>query len=495
MRWFQGTISEAISEAKLKKAVFVVFVSGDDERSVNMNRTFENDEVSNQLERAGCVAVKLQGNSEVCRQFSQIYPVVLIPSTYFIGHNGMPLEIIGGDVSPGEFLKKIETVLQHGSVEVDITAKTQSSDTDVKDDVKDDAKDEPEPQSPNRELSSPSLERVENPTTSNENVPVTRSPTPESGPTVDDKVERAKLLIMQQKEQKAKLELEEEKRKEMERRKMGQEVRKLKTRQKDAETKQLVDDLAKERAEEKAARERIRDQIAKDRAERAAKYQAEKIEQERAKQEAQNVALQLQQERSLVDAAERSNFARLQFRFPDGSSTTHQFPSETTLNDVRRHIEDSSSFNMSAFTLSTTFPRREFTDVDNDQTLRQLRLAPCAAMLVVPIRVQHSSVSVPGGAYNIFWTLLGPLVALFNYLRVLFFGARGPPSPPKGNTNPRRRSHAGGNDTPNPNANKRLAAESETKFGRQEGNVRRLRNNDEDDDENNTWNGNSTQLM
>ena len=39
-------------------------------------------------------------------------PVVCIPSTYVIGDNGVPLEIIGGALSSEEFTAKIQAAFQ-----------------------------------------------------------------------------------------------------------------------------------------------------------------------------------------------------------------------------------------------------------------------------------------------------------------------------------------------------------------------------------------------
>ena len=38
--------------------------------------------------------------------------MVCVPSTYFIGEAGVPLEVTGGHVSPDDFHKKIEEVLK-----------------------------------------------------------------------------------------------------------------------------------------------------------------------------------------------------------------------------------------------------------------------------------------------------------------------------------------------------------------------------------------------
>ena len=41
-----------------------------------------------------------------------IDPVVCIPVTYFIGENGLPLEVIGGSLPVDEFLSKANKALE-----------------------------------------------------------------------------------------------------------------------------------------------------------------------------------------------------------------------------------------------------------------------------------------------------------------------------------------------------------------------------------------------
>lgn len=48
-------------------------------------------------------------------------PVVCIPSSFFIGENGIPLEVIAGSVSAEELMKRIEKVKQVGAHTVVIT--------------------------------------------------------------------------------------------------------------------------------------------------------------------------------------------------------------------------------------------------------------------------------------------------------------------------------------------------------------------------------------
>ena len=106
MEWFNGGVADAIAAAKSKSAVFVVVVLGkrlEIEFSVVLMKDIftcsgdEADEASKSLcellldpEIIGLfspmVCIKVENGSSTCKQFAAIYPVVIIPSIYFIGH-------------------------------------------------------------------------------------------------------------------------------------------------------------------------------------------------------------------------------------------------------------------------------------------------------------------------------------------------------------------------------------------------------------------------
>ncbi|CAN7979485.1 unnamed protein product, partial [Ixodes pacificus] len=60
MKWFEGSIPEAIALAKAKQQVFLVFIEGSDELSQSMGNTFESADVSSKLQGAQCVAIRLK---------------------------------------------------------------------------------------------------------------------------------------------------------------------------------------------------------------------------------------------------------------------------------------------------------------------------------------------------------------------------------------------------------------------------------------------------
>ncbi|XP_016966520.1 UBX domain-containing protein 4 [Drosophila biarmipes] len=112
MNWHTGNIAEAVAESKAKDAVFVVFIEGQDEMSRKLERFVDDSRVRSRLETSDFVAIKVQGNSSAYGQFMSLYKVVPVPSLFFIGKSGTPLEIATGiTASVDELSEKIDKVL------------------------------------------------------------------------------------------------------------------------------------------------------------------------------------------------------------------------------------------------------------------------------------------------------------------------------------------------------------------------------------------------
>ncbi|KAH8247999.1 hypothetical protein KR032_009736 [Drosophila birchii] len=112
MNWHRGSIAEAVAESKAKNAVFVVFIEGKDELSTKLERFVDDVRVRSRLETPDFISIKVQGNSSAYGQFMSLYKVVPIPSLFFIGKTGTPLEIATGITdSVEELTAKIDRVL------------------------------------------------------------------------------------------------------------------------------------------------------------------------------------------------------------------------------------------------------------------------------------------------------------------------------------------------------------------------------------------------
>uniref|UniRef100_A0A2K6JPK5 UBX domain-containing protein 4 n=1 Tax=Rhinopithecus bieti TaxID=61621 RepID=A0A2K6JPK5_RHIBE len=509
MLWFQGAIPAAIATAKRSGAVFVVFVAGDDEQSTRMAASWEDDKVT-EASSNSFVAIKIDTKSEACLQFSQIYPVVCVPSSFFIGDSGIPLEVIAGSISADELVTRIHKVRQMHSLKSEASVANDSqSESSVSTPS---ASFEPNntcenSESRNAELCEilPTSDTKSDTATGGESAGHATSSQEPSGcsdrrPAEDlsIRVERLTKKLEERREEKRKEEEQREIKKEIERRKTGKEMLDYKRKQEEELTKRMLEERNREKAEDRAARERIKQQIALDRAERAARFAKTKEEVEAAKAAAL-LAKQAEMEVKRESyARERSTVARIQFRLPDGSSFTNQFPSDAPLEEARQFAAQTVGNTYGNFSLATMFPRREFTKEDYKKKLLDLELAPSASVVLLPAGRPTASMvhSSSGDIWTLLGTVLYPFLAIWRLISNFLFS-----SPPPTQTSVRVTSSEPPNPASSSKSEKRyLCVEKRVleKRGddfKKEGKIYRLRTQDDGEDENNTWNGNSTQQM
>ncbi|XP_044073642.1 UBX domain-containing protein 4 isoform X2 [Siniperca chuatsi] len=538
MLWFEGSIPDAINSAKQRSFVFVVVITGEDEQSAQLMSSWEEDKVSEAAQNC-CVAIKVDAKSETCVQFSQIYPVVCIPSSFFIGENGIPLEVIAGSVSAEELMKRINRVKQMHTQQIGGETVLPEASASVETSPRDSTAPAPAPASalasapapaPASALASAPAVSVRSAAAATEPAVVLGTAKASLSNTVDDgslsatvtlaenassdhatqcsqseenldaKVERLTKKLEERREQRKMGEEENEIRKEIERRKVGKDMQDLKRKQEEEKTKRLLEERNREKAEEKAARERVKQQIALDRADRAARY-AKTQEEEKAAKQALLQARQAEQEaRKETLVRERSTIARIQFRLPDGSSFTNHFSSQSRLQEARDFAVQEVGNRYGNFSLATMFPRREFTSEDLNKTLLELELAPSASIVLLPSGRPANTVaqSSGGGIWTVLGTLLYPLLAVWRFLSAFLFAT--PPPPGAASRGPAHQSNSYTNSASASDKAKRETLSKHTREKRpkdfkKDGKICRLRTQEDSEDDNNTWNGNSTQQM
>jgi len=448
MEWFNGGVGEAIAAAKAKKAIFVVVVKGksDEDPTKELDKILEDTEVVAALNNMVCISV--ENGTNTCLQFSSIYPVILVPSVYFIDSNtGVDLEITGGIVTKETLISSINKALAkvgEAVVAVQATpavAETKSAEAEGTNEVK--------------QSESSTSEVVVQPEAANSS----RSEIP-----LEDRVARAKELMAQRQAEREAQEKEKEKDKEKERREVGKALLERKRMQEERDLKEAALARRKDKEEEKKAKEAVKAAIEQDRIDRKAKYDAEKKAAEELRKEKEKDALAAQAALAEKTASERATVARIQFRLPDGSSQTKQFPAESSLSEIYEFVKSGLDTPFSSFSLSTTFPRRMLDQEDKTTSLKQLQMAPSATILVLPLGGIVSNQD--GGLMSLIWLILTPFTVLWAMLSSFFGPSTSAAQPPP--------STGGGSSS------------------RREGGIGRIRN-DRDDGENNTWNGNSTQ--
>ncbi|OWM67398.1 hypothetical protein CDL15_Pgr019858 [Punica granatum] len=88
---FKGSIPEAISEAKIQKKIFVVYISGEDADSIRMeNSTWVYHKVSESISKY-CILLQLAEGSADAANFSRIYPQNSVPCITAVGYNGVKI--------------------------------------------------------------------------------------------------------------------------------------------------------------------------------------------------------------------------------------------------------------------------------------------------------------------------------------------------------------------------------------------------------------------
>lgn len=536
MNWYKGNIADAVAHSKTKNAIFVVYVEGKDEATAKINNFISEPRIKNQLESDDFVAIKIESETETYMQFASIYQIVPVPSIFFIGSTGTPMEIATGVLDSVEELEaKITKVLESAgkastassisSAFIREEAKATSSNVVTEEETKQEDK-----KKNTHEIVCKDAICFKKPKESLQDEENTEEIAGTSQAVVDNDEEETKLQETRKLlEQKRRERIEEEKRLEKEneirRRKEGKHVQNLRSWQKDQELKDLKESIKRERLEDQVARDRIRAQIAADKAERAHKFAPEGQQQAGGSTTANVPPIN-------KPAVSASDETRLQFRFASGTSNTNNFKSSTTLSDVRDYVmrELLPGTGIKDFILATTYPKRELTNEHNANTLLELELFPSAVILIIGKEATGPSAMIArnGGMINMFVTLimsvLNPIFGLLTSAKNWVTGKRAPNGDVGNNTQTGAQKRANDEQNVQNDVSKRrnldrfLSGNSSGKTatpvtdqdtdntspGTSQGgayrryiggsNIHRLSDNRKDsDDENATWNGNSTQ--
>ncbi|NXY27595.1 UBXN4 protein, partial [Pomatorhinus ruficollis] len=490
----------------------VLCLAGEDEQSAEMAARWEDEKVT-EAASDGFVAIKIDTKRLepilILSLIQYFNPVVCVPSSFFIGDNGIPLEVIAGSVSVEELVTRIHKVkqmhtgkgrpLENGSQASAPCPSSQPDGAPESAEPRAGVCDSPEAAMPETTASSAGNDEANSGQASQEATNSADEQANDAQPVNDLTLKVERQRLEERREEKRKEEEQKEIKKEIERRKTGKEMLEYKRRQEEELTKRMLEERNREKAEERAARERIRQQIAMDRAERAARFAKSKEEAEAAKAAALQAKQAEIEARKEAAQRERSAIARIQFRLPDGSSFTNQFPSEARLEEARQFAAQTVGNTYGNFSLATMFPRREFTKEDYGKKLLELELAPSASVVLLPAGRPATSVVQASGSdlWKFLGTILYPLLAVWRFISNFLFTSP-PPSQPSV-----RSAHQQDHSAPSTSGSmeqsrqavRKRVVEKRGEDFKKEGKIYRLRTQDDGEDENNTWNGNSTQQM
>ena len=243
------------------------------------------------------VCIKVQNGTQPCNQFSALYPVILVPSIYFINsQNGQNIETTGGQADKDKVVTSIDKAFK--GFESEPAAQTSAEDV-------------VSPRNNRVEQARQVLQNEVQPTSEDD-----KPSTPTSGLSLEERVERAKKLLAEKQAQKAKESDDKEKTSEAQRRELGQNMQELKRKQQQDEIRQAAEERQKEKEEQRLALIKIKEQIAQDRAERAEKFNKEKTERDEKRKEKERERLAEEAKKAEQLAAERRysyNFMLKQF--------------------------------------------------------------------------------------------------------------------------------------------------------------------------------------
>lgn len=184
----------------------------------------------------------------------------------------------------------------------------------------------------------------------------------------------------------------------------------------------------RERNEEKEARKRILDQIAQDKIERAQRF-GQATPTPSPTEKPNTIPIKIN-----TPKLENNEFARIQFKKPNGESEMHLFNSSDKFSTLRSYVETNVMIGTSPqnYCLATTFPRREFSSTNDEQTLLQLGLSPTAVILIVPLTkasavssvLPTSSTGLFDMASKVFFILLAPILSIYGYVKGIVLGTK-----------------------------------------------------------------------
>lgn len=509
MNWFSGNIAEAVNLSKARNATFVVFVEGQDESSAHMTALINDVKIKNHLESKHFVAIKIVSGSEAYMQFAQIYQLVPLPSLFFIGKTGVPVLVVTSTTSTvDELEKQIISTLQ-------LPNNASESSNFIRGEVAGSSQQNIQPNvTPSEEVvcvgdvckivttDEEKLNDSKEAERSTQTQPSTSLESSSSNITSEAKLEKAKELIEKKRNEKDNEEKELERQAEIRRRKDGQQVQNLKKWQEEQEMKQLKEDRKKEVQEEQEARRRILAQIEQDRLERVQRFGPIPVSPGDNKE--QTPLSNIQQ-----NIPKSEPFARIQFKKPDGETEMHGFNSNDEFIVISNYVQN--TIGLRDFILATTFPRREFTAADNNTKIVDLGLAPSSVILILTKFKSAPSSSVSTASqgfiafvYALFQNLMIPVNAVYNYIGNFFASRNNSATGAQKRSNEDRLSDydeakrrnlqfydkASSSKKPSPGGS---SDKSEPYKRVGNSNVHRLHDNHDSDEDNNTWNGNSTQ--
>eukprot|EP01125_Pyxidicula_operculata_P008673 TRINITY_DN2890_c0_g1_i1.p2 TRINITY_DN2890_c0_g1~~TRINITY_DN2890_c0_g1_i1.p2 ORF type:complete len:206 (-),score=69.46 TRINITY_DN2890_c0_g1_i1:1090-1707(-) len=201
--------------------------------------------------------------------------------------------------------------------------------------------------------------------------------------TQEEKLAHLEKLKQQIAERKKEREMEDSKNvlnEEKVRRQMGKERQKAQELWEQQEAERQAAIKRREKELDKLAKARIQEKLLQDKLNRDAEERERKSLQQ---QDSPATTSKSTQSAQTTQPKKEYTECTIQMRFPDGSRLESKFDPQATINDVVEYIKQSKSGAIKSFTLSTTYPRKEFVSKDDlSVSLQAAGLAPRGLVVV-----------------------------------------------------------------------------------------------------------------
>lgn len=202
----------------------------------------------------------------------------------------------------------------------------------------------------------------------------------------------------------------------------------------DLEMQKMKEERKREKAQDEEARRRVLEQIKLDRLRR---------------QDQEPITFPAKSTTPSAPAPVRTlpDSTRIQFRKPSGETFVDTFKSDGPFGDVWKYAK--ASVDIKDFVLATAMPpRKVYSAEHSESTLIELNLTPSAVLLVIPLtkpsligeKIANNGgvvATVSNFVFTVFWTLMTPIMVVWNRIRGTEQPRRPDPSPePAGDEEP-----------------------------------------------------------
>ncbi|XP_013106178.1 UBX domain-containing protein 1 [Stomoxys calcitrans] len=201
---------------------------------------------------------------------------------------------------------------------------------------------------------------------------------------------KQQLALIEEKLKQKRLEREEREKqdaleRERNRIKSGKDMSEARRRNEELEMKKIIEQRKREKADEKAARERVKAQIEADKARRKAGQTLSSPETPVASSSVSSTTTPTEAT-AIKSPPKDYKETRIQIRLQDGSTLTETFNVQEQLSAVRVFIQMKTG-SETPFGLMTSFPRKVFSCDDFEKPLSALGLVPSAVLIMTKVNV------------------------------------------------------------------------------------------------------------